>query len=310
MAATAQDLKIYRYPLKRIDKSQDYLKIECLEYIPPGLNIPVSAETFTFRQASSDEQNYPSSGSKNILGTILLPIPNNLPENSNAVMWGESKMGPGQTLAIGAAMGFVQGGPEGFANSLVAAALGIKDAAKTSTGQKALQSYFAAKGAEQLLGQDNLFSDVLARRTGAVFNENVELLFRGLTLRESFSFSFDISPRDKDESNVVKQMVRFLKQQMAAKKGKETGAANGLFLKTPSVFRIQYMSGGKPHPYLNTFKICALQSISLNFNGSNEYATYSDGTPVHMQLGLSFRELTPIYDTDYDKGAGKDGVGY
>jgi hypothetical protein len=94
---------------------------------------------------------------------------------------------------------------------------------------------------------------------------------------------------------------------MSAKKGASSGAAAGLFLKAPNVFKIEYMSGAKPHPYLNRFKICALTDLSFTFNGSNTYATYADGTPVHMQLGLSFQELTPIYDTDYDK---TDGVGY
>ncbi len=44
--------------------------------------------------------------------------------------------------------------------------------------------------------------------------------------------------------------------------------------------------------------------------GSNTYATYSDGTPVHMQLTLQFQELTPIYAEDYDSTEGKSGVGY
>ena len=83
----------------------------------------------------------------------------------------------------------------------------------------------------------------------------------------------------------------------------ETGAAAGLFLKSPSVFRLKYMSGGQPHPYLNTFKICALTGTTVNYTASGTYATYSDATPVHMNMTLQFQELTPIYHEDYvDQG--------
>ena len=48
----------------------------------------------------------------------------------------------------------------------------------------------------------------------------------------------------------------------------------------------------------------------MNYTGSGTYATYDDGTPVHMKLNLTFQELNPIYNEDYeDANAGK-GVGY
>ena len=53
----------------------------------------------------------------------------------------------------------------------------------------------------------------------------------------------------------------------------------------------------------------ALVNMSVNYTGSGTYATYSDATPVHMKLSLSFQELNPVYAEDYDK-EGKDGVGF
>ena len=41
--------------------------------------------------------------------------------------------------------------------------------------------------------------------------------------------------------------------------------------------------------------------------------TYADGTPVSMQMDLTFKELEPIYDQDYFDAAGFDAdntVGY
>jgi hypothetical protein len=65
------------------------------------------------------------------------------------------------------------------------------------------------------------------------------------------------------------------------------------------------MSGGKPHPFLNQFKICALNAMSVNYTASGTYATYSDATPVHMQMTLTFQELTPIYREDYIEAGSK-----
>jgi hypothetical protein len=299
---------VFRYPLGLIDQNTDYVKIDSYEYEPPGLNL-LSGGSFTFAQKSSDDT-YSSLGAKEIRGTIILPMPQSVPTNTQSASWSEGRMGPGATTALGIAQGTIQSGDffGDLGSSLVKAALGIKNTATTAIGQKTIQSFFATAAVGQLLGQEGLFNDVLARQTGAVFNENIELLFRGLNLRAPFQFAFDISPRDDKEAQVIRNMVIFLKKEMAARKGSK-GAGAGLFLTAPSVFKVQYMSGGKPHPYLNKFKICALTDLALNFTGSNTYATYSDGTPVHMSLGLTFQELTPIYNQDYPN-ANETGVGY
>ena len=302
---------IYRYPQKRLENNTDYVKIDAYKYEPPGLNTPTSGENFNFRQRSSDDT-YSSLGSKQIQGTVILPVPQSLPNNTQSTSWGEGRMGPGQTVTLGIAKETIESKNfvGGLASSLVAAATGISKAAQTSLGQQAFQSYFATAAVGQLLGQgDGLFNDVLARQTGAVFNENIELLFRGLNLRAPFQFAFDLAPRDDKEAQQIRNMVVFLKKAMAARKGNDRGAGAGLFLTAPNVFKVQYMSGGKPHPFLNKFKICALMDLSFNFTGSNTYATYSDGTPVHMNLTLTFQELTPIYAQDYPE-RNETGVGY
>ncbi len=292
--------RTFRYPRKMMDDKTDYVKIDCYEYEPPGLNLPGQGGAFTFAQNSSDDT-YRSLGSKQIRGTVILPIPQTMPQNGQAVKWGESTMGPVATIGLGIAMGTITADSffKGLGSSLVATALGIKDAAKTGIGQKAIQSFAAGKAVEQFIGQDDLFNTALSRQTGAVFNENIELLFNGISLRQAFDLSFTLSPRDATESKDIRDMVIFLKKEMSARKGKSSGPAAGLFLTSPSVFKIQYMSGGNPHPYLNKYKMCALAGLTLNFTGSNTYATYADGTPVHMNLTLTFQELTPIYNEDY-----------
>jgi hypothetical protein len=301
-ANRAPSSKIFRYPLKNIDKSDDYLQIESYEYVPPTLNL---GET-TFAQRSSDdvvaEGGY---GAKNIRGTVILPIPEGI-QDSNSASWGSGDMGPIQTATMGVAMGVISG--ENAFTSLGDAAKNVFDksvnAATVGTTQKMIQTFFASQASKALTGSGD-FNQALSRQTGVVFNSNTELLFNGVSLRNGFSFSFDMVPRSKKESDEIKDIIRFFKSESAAQKGAAAGDASGLFLKSPSVFRLRYMSGGQPHPFLNQFKICALNAMSVDYTASGTYATYSDATPVHMNMTLTFQELTPIYREDYMESGGK-----
>ena len=293
--------KAFRYPLKNIDASDDYMQIESYEYIPPGLNL---SET-SFAQNSSDNVGY---GNKSSRGTVILPIPEGI-QDSNIAGWGPGDMGPLQAATLGAAMKVVSG--ENIADSVSGAVKNlftkITATSQTTIGQDALQTYFATQAAQSLLGGSD-FNQNLSRATGAVFNSNTELLFSGVSLRNGFSFSFDMVPRSKKESDQIKDIIRFFKSESAAQKGSAGDAAAGLFLKSPSVFQLKYMSGGKPHPFLNQFKMCALNAMSVNYTGSGTYATYSDATPVHMVMTLTFQELTPIYREDYIEAGSTTGA--
>lgn len=300
---------VFRYPSGLIDQNTDYVKIDAYKYEPPGVG-GLSANNFTI---PTSDTNYRSLSGKTVKGTLLLPMPQSLPTNSQSASWGQGQLSGITAAGIGAAqqvIGSKKPIPT-FFNQVGSLVNKITNSATTGLGQKTIQNFFATQAVQQLLGQNqDLFGEVLGRETGAVINENIELLFRGVTLREGFSLAFDLAPRDANEAKMIKDMVYFLKGEMSARKGTASGSAGGLFLTAPSVFKVQYMSGGKPHPYLNRFKICALQSLALNFTGSNTYTTYSDGTPVHMNLSLNFQELTPIYAEDYNSEEGQIGVGY
>ena len=293
--------KAFRYPLKNIDASDDYMQIESYEYIPPRLNLSATS----FAQNSSDNAGY---GSKSSRGTVILPIPEGI-QDSNSAGWGSGDMGPIETATMGAAIDVVSG--KNIAKSITGAVKNLftkaTAASQTVIGQDALQTYFASQAAQALLGGSD-FNQNLSRSTGAVFNSNTELLFSGVSLRSGFSFSFDLVPRSKKESDEIKDIIRFFKSESAAQKGSSGDAAAGLFLKSPSVFQLKYMSGGRPHPFLNQFKMCALNAMSVNYTASGTYATYSDATPVHMQMTLTFQELTPIYREDYIEAGSTTGA--
>lgn len=294
-----------RYPYKKIDKSDDYLQIDIVEYQAPGL----TTQDGSFALNSSD-QTYANLGGKDskakILETIFLPMPDDI-EDSNVAKWGEGTMGPNEAILAN----FATRGIEDVGKELKELGGKVAGALNSGLGQQAVQLGIAGKIINRIKGGES-GQNYLERGAGITFNQNIELIFSGVQLREGFGFSFDMVPRSEKEALEIKKIIRSFKKYSSVRKGSDLGGAAGLFLKAPQVFRIRYMSGGKPHPFLHKFKICALLSMSVNYTGSGTYATYADATPVHMRLTLGFQELTPIYYEDYltrDENGSDDGIG-
>lgn len=288
----------YRYPQKRIDAKDDYLEILVVDYVPPGVDL--SGSTNILQRTSTEALE--SQSLKNPLYQILLPMPQGI-SDTNLVKWGEDTINPLEAAGVGAATDAMQGKPVEALKNMIGA---TKSVLTNGNGQDLALSYMSAK-AVGTFGGNVSAEGILARTSGQVLNPNMELLFQGVQLR-SFNFSFNLAPREEKEATAIKNIIRTFKQSMAAKTSGGTGA--GLFISSPEVFQLTYKSGNKKHPFLHSFKPCALVNMGVDYTGSGVYATYEDATPVHMKLTLSFQELNPIYFEDYNKIPLADGVGY
>ena len=303
----ANKTKILKYPQAKLEQADDYMMIQVIRYTRKGIgtganNFKVTTATETIRNLNF----------RTILQTIILPMPKNLPADTNQVNWGDGSLNSLEAYGAEGLTNLIKSG------NLPAAVLSqLQDVIKTGeaglvsgNGQDAITSAIVAS----LLGSfgSNVTpQSLLSRTTGQIVNPNLELLFSGVNLR-GFDFQYDLSPRDAKESGVIKEIIRTLKRAMAAKTRSASDAPGvGLFVSAPDVFEISYKSGGKDHPFLNRFKPCALTGMSVDYAGGGSYATYPDATPVNMVMSLSFKELNPIYEEDYDDDfGGKGGVGY
>ena len=298
--AAASQTAPLRYPQKSIGKDDDYLEIGVIKYVPPGFE--TGKNNLKLKTGTETNSN------KKARYTIQLPIPANIGD-TNQVNWGDDSMNPlvaygSEQIGDALKSGQLQKGIADVYNNTVSTA---KEILTKGGGQDLISKYFQSQLVNSL-GANTSPEGLLSRATGSVLNPNLELLFSGVNLR-SFAFDFDFAPRNSEESNVVKQIIRIFKQSMAPKTGSNTSGA-GLFIDAPNVFILKYKTGSRDHPYLNKFKPCALTSMGMNYTGSGSYTTYADKTPVHMKLNLSFTELNPIYNEDYDSNVGKDAVGY
>jgi len=321
---TETKTKSYRYPLQRIESKSDYLEIKIVDYNPPGYT-PTAIETTTTKNSEGkDETNIIGGGIAQLTqGSslyssqtkadyyIALPIPQNL-SDTNQITWGDDSLNPLQSFGLQAATQGLKD-PGGVIGGFIKSVTSGKIASDAITGlgaNKDVISSVVGGAIVNAFGGNVSYESILSRATGQILNPNLELLFQGSNIR-SFPFTFDFAPRDRKEAQEVKSIIRAFKQSMVPRTNSSGGPiASGIFIKSPKVFLISYKSGNKAHPFLNRFKACALLDITLSYTGSGTYATYQEGTPVHMNMTLTFKELNPNYAEDYDTDEGQIGVGY
>jgi len=274
---TRKDFPTLQYPTGIEKNGQDTLKIQMMEYRARKL------------QSSKGGLGPEKRATGDIIGTVTLPIPGNI-KDSDQVEWGENSMNAGELAAAAIAAGGIMDGAKGAGSEIHNAMDGLK-----SLGPKNAEKAIGTMMAGAAIGKDP--GKLMSRATGQVMNPNMELLFNGPKLRD-FSFTFLLAPRSKDEAKNVIKIIRFFKQGMLPIRSK-----SNLFLKAPHTFQLKYnYKGEEEHPYLNSFKECALKSCDVNYTPENSYSTYEDGVMTAYSLTLAFSELEPIYNDDYGSG--------
>ena len=304
---------------------QDYMCISQYNYNPPRQDQIFSdkpLENYTYGTQRK-------SPLKKHVGTVKVPMPNNLTDSNN-VNWGSDVMNnlsaaivSGYTkdptrVAVGALAGGAISGLTGIQGlNTLGALVGmtpnlsdkegfinqIKDIGSQVTQGDSGLNISSALGSRilSMAGVEISPEALLSRGIGVVPNSNMELLFNAPTLRE-FQYSWQMSPRDEDEAEQVKKIIRFFKQGMAAKTLASKAGDRTLFLGTPNVFQLEFKTqGNELIEGVNKLKTCAVTGTSVNYAPGGSWSAYERGQPVSTVLTIRVQELEPIYATDYQK---------
>ena len=282
------------YPVALRQNQQDYIKFEMLRYVARGLGLAQQAGTGGIQGQDLAGIGNARDANRQGIGTVILPIPGGIGD-ANSVDWGGGDtMNPMDAALAGAAMNVIDNGTQGISDAISGAKAALTGGSEEL--KRAVGTAFAGAAA-------GVEGQVLSRSTGEVLNPNMELLFKGPSLRP-FTFSFKLAPRSSKEAEMIIMIIRFFKQGMAPIK-----SSSNLFLKSPNTFRLGYYHRNRPHPFLNKFKECALQSVVLEYTPDGNYATYEDGVMTAYNMTLTFNELEPVFSNDY--GNSYDGnIGY
>jgi hypothetical protein len=275
------DEKNLRYP-EKMNTFQDCIQFTVIEYQASQLGLK--------KDFGGNNKLRTTTEKRKSLATITLPMPSGGISDRNSVDWQSSSLNAVKDPFADTIINFVIGGAKAGAASLKE---NIEAVSKDN--QDLLKAIVAAKTAEGALNTSGLLSRVF----GVQINPNLELLFNGPALRD-FSFSFKMTPRSASEAKIVRNIIRTFKQAMSVKR-----STSVLLLKSPHTFMIKYLTSNERHPYLNRFKECALTNCSVNYTPDGQYMSYNaseidERSMTAYELSLTFNELEPIFDDDYD----------
>ena len=283
---------ILRYPKNDVSGDYDYLKVCAYEYKPRNFGEGGIGLTGDYGEPE-DRGLTKKKGSH----TVFLPMePQGLAEG-NSADWGDDRLNALTAALANVAGDTIAGAEEGIAKATKEFMSGTGDTfkkIKNEIGSDKIAAYFAGEA----VGNKGVFK----RATGQVMNPNLELLFNGPTLRQ-FAYNFRFTPREQDEAQEVRKIIKFFKKAMAPVK-----SDTEMFLKSPHVFKLKYYyKNGQQHPFLNKIKTCALTSFTVQYAPDGSYMTYDDGSMTSYTINMTFGELNPIYESDIDESSNNMG---
>jgi len=167
-------------------------------------------------------------------------------------------------------------------------------------------------------------ADVLLRGQGQAINPQMQLLYKGVSLRQ-FQLQFLFTPKDKGEADAVKNIIDTFTYHFHPELGDAAKGEQGQYFTMPSVFNIQFKFTGNDSAIgsiLNSvlgslgplgtalapssaktgkenerlFKVgdCVLESMEVDY-APNGWAAHTDGAPVQTSLSLQFKEMNIVH---------------
>jgi len=153
--------------------------------------------------------------------------------------------------------------------------------------------------AQNRLGTSNL-PDLALKQIGQAVNEQLQVLFRGVGFR-SFQFDFLLSPSSKEEAEQVKAIIKAFKSASAPEINPTAFFSQGMFLKVPDTFNINFFYKGAENKNVHRIGECVLENISVDY-APNGWATFNDGSAVQTRLSLQFKEIVIIDKNKIEEG--------
>ena len=127
---------------------------------------------------------------------------------------------------------------------------------------------------------------------GKAPNNHVALLYKGPGSFRDHTFAFKFFPKNKPESDLVKDIISEFKNGMLPTMGFGDGSVlNSSFFKAPRHHKIKFFNGAGENPYLFEIGTSVITDMSVNYDPQSLVGFHSDGSPVQIDLTLTFQEI-------------------
>lgn len=140
-------------------------------------------------------------------------------------------------------------------------------------------------------------SDFLLYASGQALNPQLEVLFKGVNMRE-FQFDFLFAPFDQSEAENVLDIIKTFKFHMAPEINK---GLMGRYFTPPSEFDIDFLFGGQRNKNVHQVGTCVLKGMNVDY-APNGWSTFGNGMPTHIKMTLQFMETEIVTKQRVDEG--------
>jgi len=157
-------------------------------------------------------------------------------------------------------------------------------------------------GVAQAFGiEDTGFNPALRASLRITSNPRRELVFNQPQPRK-FEFNFEFAPRNKDESQLINEIIRVFKFHAFP-----FLQANGYFYEMPAEFHIKYYKVDETgatieNTFLNRIGACALTEVNVDYTAAGVASFHEDGSPTHINLSLTFSEMEVLTQQHINEG--------
>jgi len=170
---------------------------------------------------------------------------------------------------------------------------GITEALKGLGGFALTAARDMAVGVGETMGLGDI-DGAISKVTATAQNNFSEAIFEKINAR-SFSYTFKLIARNKDEAQDINKIVKFFKFHMHP----ELDMANGgRYFRTPSEFEIHYAYNDQKNNYLHELSRCVCSDVEVSY-GDGDFQSFRQfddegAAPVEVSLALTFMETTVL----------------
>jgi len=149
-------------------------------------------------------------------------------------------------------------------------------------------------------------------------NNYMALVYGGPNTFREHTFAFKFFPKNLTESNTVRAIIEEFKRGTLPRMSSLAGTASGNtltdpFFKSPRQHKIKLMKGGSgqsrsggENPYLFEIGTSVITDMKVNYDPQQTVGFHSDGSPVQIDLSLTFKEIA--FEISQDNVSGQANV--
>lgn len=235
---------------------------------------------------------------------ITLPLPSQISEALNIQHDTSSKLGVITNFLRAADLATNETSGDLLANSDAMKLLGAKGASvigselvKVATS-KISKSAGAGAGLVGKIGQAiekgvGNISELAPNVIGAMFNPHLTALFSGVNLR-SFSYSWQFSPRNEDESLKLRNIIRRIQRASLP-----TTSPGQITLTYPEEVQIDFLGANMGFHLFGT-KRTVIENVNVDYTPEGHPMFYKTGAPVSLGFSIQLKEVAIRTAEDFD----------